>query len=413
MINKKYLRTMGIGLFLLSFSWFGCDTEDPAVIFDPDDSGQPAPVINSVEPPIGIAIIGRITLNGNNFSSDVNDNLVYFEDKLATVESASPTQLVVVAPDTVKDSLRIRLFVNGAFQSTDFFPYELDAVNKEYGDFTSSDNINSLEVDNNENVYVHLRARNVTMVTPNGDKSEYATTSFNRSGEMRFGPGGYLYIQRANTTTPDEELHRVPPGGGASELYLTFPTRVFSFDFDQNGILFGGARDSGFYAVNSNAEITRTGKLTDFDIRSVRVYDGYVYGAAEYRGSDAGIPAQAVWRCQILSNDGQLGDPEVAFDWATTGDSSGSDLQTVAFDENGVMYIGTTNLGDTNPITVVHPDGSHEPLYPGLLQFQSRQLVWGNSVILYENRGGFFPANRRLVRIIMTAPSAPYYGRQL
>ena len=39
MINKKYLRTMGIGLFLLSFSWFGCETEDPAVIFDGDSEG--------------------------------------------------------------------------------------------------------------------------------------------------------------------------------------------------------------------------------------------------------------------------------------------------------------------------------------------------------------------------------------
>lgn len=420
MKTTYYTKNIGLIFLILALTWLGCETDDPAVIFDPDDSGRPAPTITSVDPPnLGISVIGRITLNGQNFSPRAEENIVYFDEKQAVVESASATALTVVAPDLVTDSLRIRVFVNGAYESTEFFPYQLEPINKEYGGFDSSpvsETVNAIAVDRDGIVYAHIRARKVMkVIPPDTSHIEYATTSFNRAVEMRFGPGGYLYIQRKLTSsTLDDDLYRIPPGGGASELFLTYPARVGSFDFDQNLNIFGGALDSGFYAVDVNTtQITRTGKLLDFEIRSVRVYDGYVYAAAEYRGTDSTVAAQAIWRCEILSAAGDLGDAELFFDWTTTGDdTSGTVLETVTFSENGDMYIGTNNPNDGDPVLIVHPDGSFEPLYPGLLQYQSRQLVWGNDVILYENREGDVPAHRRLMRIITTSRGAPYYGRQ-
>ena len=77
------------------------------------------------------------------------------------------------------------------------------------------------------------------------------------------------------------------------------------------------------------------------------------------------------------------------------------------------MYIGTTARPD--PIFIVHPDGSHEPLYPGILGPQIFDMAWGNDIYLYVTRRASVEAGTttRALRINMQKLGAPYYGRQL
>jgi hypothetical protein len=65
----------------------------------------------------------------------------------------------------------------------------------------------------------------------------------------------------------------------------------------------------------------------------------------------------------------------------------------------------------------VHPDGTFEPFYPGLLLPQPVAFAWGKGSIMYMSRGG--SVNPTILQSInmqtATTPftSAPYYGRLL
>jgi hypothetical protein len=140
-------------------------------------------------------------------------------------------------------------------------------------------------------------------------------------------------------------------------------------------------------------------------VRAVRVYNGYVY-LAGYRSSDS---LEAVWRNQIIAPN-NLGPNELVFD-VTAALGRDIQVQSLAFAEDGDMYVGTTAL---DPIQVVHPDGTNEPLYPGVLAPEMYDMEWGNDVYLYVCRRASVIAQTetRIIRINMQKKGAPYYGRQ-
>ena len=90
-------------------------------------------------------------------------------------------------------------------------------------------------------------------------------------------------------------------------------------------------------------------------------------------------------------------------------------MKSLTFAADGDMYIGTANTSNTSldPILVVHPDGSTEPLYPGQLILPADHMVWGNGVYLYVNRANRDAEMRRIMRVNLLKPGATYYGRGL
>jgi len=132
------------------------------------------------------------------------------------------------------------------------------------------------------------------------------------------------------------------------------------------------------------------------------VFSGYVYV-----GGKAASGEEAVWRNQILPGEA-LGPKEKVFDWSGR-ISTTAGILSLTFAKDGDMYIGTDGA---DAILVVHPDGSSEPLYPGVLEPQSYALSWGNGQFLYANRRSDLPEKRRILRIKMRKEGAPYYGRR-
>ena len=61
----------------------------------------PVPSIDSIEPAFG-EIGSEIAINGSNFSSIANDNQVCFGEIEAHVISASPEQLIVTVPGSIR-----------------------------------------------------------------------------------------------------------------------------------------------------------------------------------------------------------------------------------------------------------------------------------------------------------------------
>ena len=138
---------------------FSCeDPNYPENIWDEDDQGNASPSISSVEPEgSAFAGIDTLTINGQNFSENTSANLVYFNNMLGNVISATSTSLRVVTPNLVSDSVQIRVAVQGAFLFADHSSlYTLTAAVSDYGPFDQFTDIFSLDLDRDENLIVSM-----------------------------------------------------------------------------------------------------------------------------------------------------------------------------------------------------------------------------------------------------------------
>ena len=114
----------------ISFLIFSCeDPNYPENIWDENDQGNASPSISSVEPEAAFAGIDTLTINGQNFSENTSENLVYFNNMLGEVINATSTSLRVITPNLVSDSVKIRVAVQGAFLFADHSSlYTLTAI---------------------------------------------------------------------------------------------------------------------------------------------------------------------------------------------------------------------------------------------------------------------------------------------
>jgi hypothetical protein len=371
----------------------GCSNEEPAVIFDPNATGAATPEITAVDPSDrAVAGVTRVTITGRNFSPVVGENFVYFNTFKATVLAAAATELTVIPPPIVATSLKIRVVVQNAFLSAEYAqPYTLESISTPYGQLGR---VRAITMDANENLFASPTS-GVVKLSLDGQMTTYGTLSFPTTSAMRMGPGGFLYVQR----NANVNFYRIAPGGGADAVFVRFSQAVSFFDFDQNGNAYAGG-NNGLFVVNPGRTIKSVGQYQGIPITSVRVFNGFVYVATA--GASPGV-----WKNQILAADGSLGNNEPVFNWANAGEFSGFTISDVTFALDGDMYIAAANK-TLDPILVVHPDGTAETLYPGVLNFPVTDFVWGNEQFLYVNH----ETDAGVSRIAMGKPGAPYLGRQ-
>src|SRR5574341_780489 len=393
---QKIKMKRHIGL-LLGLLLAACESyKDTPLVYDPNAPSGATPVIRSLEPQ-GAAFAGytEVRLIGENFSPRMEDNVVYFGAEKAELKSASATELRVIPPNLVAENLTVKVVVANALAIAQFSPYNLKSVSSEYGGFTDLDLVYSLALDANENLYADLRGQGaasvVYKITPQGEKTEFGRTDFPQAIEMHIGPGVELYLHRSLGN-----LFKIGAGGGGSQPFATLPSRTASFDFDANGNIFAAGNRSGMFVVNSGGAPAATGKFLAFDVRSVRIFNDFVYAAALYAGTDPTIPKSGIWRSQILSATGNLGNEELVFNWLNSGEFATKRFFAITFSQDGEIYVGTNH---TDPLLRILPNGSAETVYKGLLKPDATHIVWGNGDFLYMNRGSTLPANRGVIRI--------------
>jgi hypothetical protein len=415
---KTIIKNSG-AILLLIFGFISCEEEAPTKVYN-NDLSSPAPKITSVDPAdFAYSYASKIKITGENFSA-ANDpafgNKVYFDNQPGTIISSSATEIVVIPPDIVGDSVRLKVINPKAEQIAVYYPYKISSTTTKFDQFLSTDSISAIDLDSQENLYALLRTENtakILKVTTGGIRTDYGTAPFPTAYEMKIGPGGYLYILR---TGPSGAIHRVAPGGGTADVFVTLSAPMRSLDFDQNQNLFVAGSRTNLFVVNQSGTFRVAGNYGSFDIRSIRVFNGFLYFTALYSGSNSSFPPAGIWRSQITSADGDLGDPEVVYNWADAGSYSNSFFGPLTFSTDGDMFIGTDYSISSNPvinssILIVHPNGSSEPLYPGHIVPLTRQLVWGNGNFLYQNRGNFGLV-KGIFKIYVDKLGAPYYGRQ-
>lgn len=375
-----------------------CEKEKPIGLYDPHVTFNPDPVITAMDPPdSALAGLVNIAVIGQNFSQTPANNFVYFGKTRVSALEATPTRLVVKSPNVISDSLGVKVAVLGALSFSNVVKYKLVRGVFEWGGFGDFDDPYVVECDKDENLYVVLGSRNVEKVTPAGERTVYGTVPFALPTGAKMGPGGYLYVARRSTN-----VYRVPPGGGSAEKWTTAPGRVDDFDFGPDGTMYAGGKGEQLYRIKPDGTAAAVASYPNTYIRAVRVFNGHVYVG----GRDDTQGGRFIWRNQIRG-DGSLVEKEVYFEWSARVDTL-AEVLSLTFAADGDLYVGTDA---PEGVVVVHPDGSFDPLYPGVLEPSSNYLSWGNDNFLYLCRRSEDPKKKRVLKINMLKPGAPYYGR--
>lgn len=437
-MKRELLLTILFGGFTL-LTMNSCENEYPPSVWDPDDPGAPTPVIISILPPdTSYEGVGIIQINGENFSANASENLVFFNGKRGTVLEATTTSLKVRCPVIIEsptqnamDSIRIKVAVQGAYLFAEYKkpdgswrPYRLERAAIEYGAFDATNKPHALEVGPDEALYVATENKHIYKVYYDNTGSliteQWASNlAITIISGMRMGKDGKMYFVRKNKI-----IYRVGKGETKTEWAKNNASsgNLNDLDFDQNYVYAVGNGDS-IFVYNASTAAAKSNKYTKgFDFCAVRVYHDHLYVAGKYTGTDTTIAKAGVWRFQI--NNGVLGDLEEVFNWYNYVGGVTPAIQSLAIDENGDLYIGakeaydsTPNYINTGAITVYHPaTGVAEPWYPSILYAPATHMSWGKSNYLYvtrllDNESAGKAPKIRVIRVSMPMNGAPYYGR--
>ncbi len=387
----------------------GCAEDPPPSLFDPGATGGAQPVITSIVSPTPNALAGVtvVMINGQNFSPVPENNLVFFDTLRAAVQSASTTQISVLAPavDNPRDSVRVKIAVLGAALFSDVFYMKLVPPITRPDSLGIGEEPTGMTVDRLGNLYVSLlpspSGPNVVQYTPSGVRTQYSppfpSASRSYSG-MKMGPGDTLYVAQRQA-----RILRVFPGGGTAVTWIAGGGlgAIADFDFDQQGNLWCGGSASSVYRVTPLKSIRAFPFVAN--VRSVRVYSGnlYVGGAMD--------SIEGVWRFPIVSAD-SLGPVQLFYDFTQDRPGAGK-VNAITFSDDGDMFVG---VDEQLSLILVHPSGSSERFYPGLFKFQNTALAYGTGTELYASRRdtttGSGPAHA-ILRIETQKQRAPYHGR--
>jgi len=396
----------------------GCEKEEADSIYNPNEVGNDAPVITAVDPPSVYALIDNIIITGENFLDNPLLNYVYFGNAKAQVLESSSTQIVVLAPYIEGDSLLVKVAAAGANAFGEYSPYKIEFAAIEYGGATATHSVSAVTCADSEKVYICSGGlMKIQFITPESETPEdfaeipatLLTTPF---GNMSVGPNGYLY------GTNRKVVYYVSPDGSIVDKYATLSGNANDIDFDINDNMFVTSRGA-VYCILPDTTVIKTEYDSRHDLKSIRIYDGYVYVVGKYTGTDVTYVKRGVWRNQILDANGTLGPWEDVFDWDTYIGAAGPDLLSITFDIDGVMYLGADQADGYDAIYMLESDGggsylssTPEPLFPAVLSAPTNNFSWGSDQYLYVNRIGAEDENKRLIRITTGKLSAPYYGRQ-
>jgi len=377
----------------------GCDNPKNGSLYDPTAVEQPQPTIASVTP-AGSAFAGMdtIVITGSNFSTSIGDDNVLFNTTSAALLKATATQITLKAPLVALDSVAIRINVSGAPLFSNTYQYKLLAGIAKFGSLGSSEAATAVTVDATGNLYSGYSSAGtesgILKLTPAAVRSAYAPSTAGVSlwTGLKFGPGGFLYAARNARA-----MYRFPANGsGSGAVWVAMPTGTFAFDFDfdQTGVMWVGGNNSNIYRIATDKTLS-TFPFVGL-VRSVRVYNGYLYFVAK---TDAG---EKVWRAQISTTG--LGTPEVYFDFGAAYPTNIAEC--ITFSSDGILYIGTDS---PDGILVVNPDKSYSApfaAYNALYAPAIVSMTWGASTDLYMTSS----AGALMKVTVRGKKSAPYYG---
>ncbi|MCF7826184.1 MAG: IPT/TIG domain-containing protein [Candidatus Marinimicrobia bacterium] len=425
MNSKKTFRIFTLCLILIVA--VGCEYNDyPDPIWNPDETGSPAPTITavSVYPP-GVAYDGvsTITITGTNYSEIPSENQVTFNGYVGSIhESESSTeQLVVTMPIVITDAAineidnaQLLVAVQGAYSAaayTGTFPVKRAVIHWGgfVGELPAKDPL-AVAVDADENVYVAAKDKALYKIDTLGVRTVYGDMKSTVITDMKVGPDGYIYFGR---NIP--RIYRVPPGGGDGASWHGVGSKIACFDFTEDQNIYCSGKNDSIYFVDRVAETHfGAGLSEDYTYVALRVFDGHVYVAGTYVGTDTLVTVtEGVWKHQILASN-FLGDRELVYDWSASSYAPAQNITSLMINDEGLLYLGLSEGDGPAMVTLDEASQAVAPFYEAVLTGPATMLSWGNGAFMYCVRNLTAPTDQvpnTVFKIAQTAVSAPYYGR--
>lgn len=398
----------------------GCEDDPPQSIYDENYvNSSGVPTVTSVAPEGAPYILGGVTtivVTGSGFPTDTSLINVYFNSTKMKIASVTATQLKIVAPNMVQDSIKVRVFLTGSDKFSDLKYINIRSA------FTLVSGIDTSKVSPAAITTNKAGDLFVSVVTKTGSSDgiyKISTAGVQTQYALRAAPplapealfsgmkvkGDSLYAaRRARLVVSRNSANGAMNIFSASFPATQLPIIVDDFDYDNKRVMWagGGTANGGLIRIDSLKRVTQfnlSGSLTG-TIRSVRYYGGSLYVSNE--SSDS---VNAVFRIPVNA-DSSLGTPVKYFDLTATLGNKLYKVYGITFDNTGTMYVGTdAPVG----IYVIAPDQSVTSLYNGLFGAACRYLAWGNDSYMYAVKELNGPG---VYKIDMLGKlSAPYYGQ--
>ena len=410
----------------------GClEHEDVPSLYVPYDETKGTKVVVSTIVPEIAESASEIAINGSGFSPGIDSNRVYFssfeydapndvwkliEVQQAIVKSATENQLIIYRPGINGDSIQIKVVNLNADEYGQYNKnYPIGNIFQKHGTINPTDVVRAMGVDADDNMY--LQVVQASPVIMKWTKDAVTDTNFviiegiENIKSLREGADDQIYYLKKGRGE-STNIYRFPKTGGTIETYQSSLTGVFnSFDYDVNGNMILGGRNA-IGVMNPDFTLNSFDFYQDYEIKSVKVFSGYVYVLAGYTGDDEANNSSGVYRNEILDANGQLGVKELIKDWNDTGEYQSAIFNALCMDEDGYIYIVTDH---DDPLMRISPTGDVSSMYFGVLDPVMDDIIWGGGQYLYilENVGQVPSLGGGMRRIDMSKNSAPYFGRNL
>ncbi len=183
-MNIKIIRLIGALMLALGLVFVSCEGPDQPVYDasnpDPNPTGADPATVTAVNPAAGF-FAETVKITGTNFNTDPDKNLVNFGNRVAEVTEATATELTVVTPGIIGETVDVRVAVSGSEYWSNMSPFEFKALPETHDLQTIDEEIvwpNGVAVDANENVYIgSARDGVIYKITPAGEKTEFAAAT--------------------------------------------------------------------------------------------------------------------------------------------------------------------------------------------------------------------------------------------
>jgi hypothetical protein len=379
----------------------GCREDPPPSLFE-NFSNAPTPVIASIAPlPSALAGVTTVTITGTNFSSVLTNNIVYFDASPGTMMEASATQLKVIPPILVKDSVKVRIYTAGSDLFSDSKLYKLESATFKLDQIKSGQEPWAIAGDSTGAVFVSVSGKGIQLI-PTGDTARaWNTSSFPQIWQsLKFGPDGRLY-----GCWNIQAIARIAAGSSITPIFFAGGTKIKDFAFDVQGNIWAAGNNTSIFRV------TPTNNIKAFplsaSIRAVRVYGGYLYLAGTINRADT---LDQVIRYPIISVD-SLGPQEVYFNFSASAlGGLNKYLYSMAFTSSGDLLLGTDRTKD--PILIIRASTRNvEVFYANIFTPTPHILAWGRGTNLYVVRGiasaGAVTSSAEAIRVNAQVTGAP------
>lgn len=403
--HLPFIMILGMGTVL--FMIFSCDTNYPDDIFNPNDTGGPYPVINSVDPSSYFLSGSGDTcrIYGENFVPGPDSSHVYFGNSKAIIISVTENLIELYPPIIDAVNVPIKVDVFGAYPFAEYSPYTLERVAIEYGGLSDVDQVLALTCDKNENLFLAMGTGSVIAIDPSQGKTYLTRNGSTSASAIKVGPDStlyyaltkYIYKMSLNDYYTDPTM--IDPNTVTPELYnagQAVKQKINDFDLDADGNFYcAGKSGITFLTAAGTKPFDYAASYGTATLYGIKVIDDYVYVASR----------EQIWRNQILDANGTLGSNEDVY----TFDVAGEEILSFNISKDGNLYIGCDSLTATSQaLYKVEPNTSGDytgqtanPLYSTALLPPSSYLCWGNDDYLYINRASSTPAFRRVIRVNM------------